>query len=298
MTKTRIVTHSAGFHADDVFGVATLLLLLGEENCEVLRSREQSVIDSGEYVLDVGFVYDPDTNHFDHHQEGGAGKRENGVPYASFGLIWKKFGEKICGSAEAAHDIDVRLVQPVDAFDTGVDVYTPTIPGVYPYPISVAMFPFSSKGGGQTDFYDEFLETVTWAKTLLSKEVAFAQYRSRVFAIARAEYVASADKKIVVLSEPDLARELIQEAFQEYPEVIYFVHSRVDGAWQTVCGVNDVHFYKNRKDLPAAWAGKHHDELAEITGVPDAFFCHNGRFMMVAKSKEGAIKLAELALAS
>jgi len=36
--------------------------------------------------------------------------------------------------------------------------------------------------------------------------------------------------------------------------------------------------------------------LAKVTGVPDATFCHNGRFLAVAKSKEGALKLAEIAL--
>jgi uncharacterized UPF0160 family protein len=39
------------------------------------------------------------------------------------------------------------------------------------------------------------------------------------------------------------------------------------------------------------------EELAQVTGVADAVFCHNKLFMAVAKSKEGAIKLAELALA-
>ena len=38
--------------------------------------------------------------------------------------------------------------------------------------------------------------------------------------------------------------------------------------------------------------------VAEITGVEDAVFCHNHRFICAAESKEGAIKLAKLALSS
>ena len=37
-------------------------------------------------------------------------------------------------------------------------------------------------------------------------------------------------------------------------------------------------------------------ELADVTGIEDAVFCHKARFIVIAKSKEGAIKLAEIAL--
>jgi uncharacterized UPF0160 family protein len=38
------------------------------------------------------------------------------------------------------------------------------------------------------------------------------------------------------------------------------------------------------------------EELQKISGVSDATFCHRGLFLAGAKSKEGAIKLAEIAL--
>ena len=52
----------------------------------------------------------------------------------------------------------------------------------------------------------------------------------------------------------------------------------------------------NRRDLPEGWAGLRDKELARVTGVSDAVFAHRNRFMAVAKSKEGAIALAKLAL--
>jgi uncharacterized UPF0160 family protein len=51
-----------------------------------------------------------------------------------------------------------------------------------------------------------------------------------------------------------------------------------------------------RCDLPAAWAGLRGTELAAVTGVPDAGFCHNKRFIASAESFEGALALARLAL--
>jgi uncharacterized UPF0160 family protein len=51
-----------------------------------------------------------------------------------------------------------------------------------------------------------------------------------------------------------------------------------------------------RADLPASWAGLRDADLAAVTGVPDATFCHNGRFIAAAKSYEGIRALARLAL--
>ena len=86
----KIVTHNSTFHADDVFAVATLLII--EPDAEVIRTRDENIISSADYVVDVGQIYDKDKKRFDHHQLGGAGKRDDGIEYASFGLVWKEYG--------------------------------------------------------------------------------------------------------------------------------------------------------------------------------------------------------------
>jgi uncharacterized UPF0160 family protein len=52
------------------------------------------------------------------------------------------------------------------------------------------------------------------------------------------------------------------------------------------------------KWIPESWGGKKGEELAKETGICDAIFCHNLRFIAVAKSKQGAIKLAKKAVSS
>ncbi len=42
-----------------------------------------------------------------------------------------------------------------------------------------------------------------------------------------------------------------------------------------------------RKKLPKQWAGMSSKELREITGVLDAIFCPNGRFIAGAEFLEG-----------
>ncbi len=58
----------------------------------MIRTRDLEVINKADIVIDVGGEYNADTGRFDHHQRGGAGERENGIPYSSFGLIWQKYG--------------------------------------------------------------------------------------------------------------------------------------------------------------------------------------------------------------
>ena len=126
----RIVTHNAKFHTDDVFSVAALLILYPE--AEVVRTREEDLIKLADIVVDVGQVYDAKSNRFDHHQVGGAGQRANGIQYASFGLVWQKFGEEVSGSPEVAEKIDRTMAQLVDAADNGQDVISSTIPELFP----------------------------------------------------------------------------------------------------------------------------------------------------------------------
>ena len=64
----KLVTHNANFHADDIFATATLDLVF-KSDIEVIRSRDPNIIESGDIVYDVGQIYDPERNRFDHHQK-------------------------------------------------------------------------------------------------------------------------------------------------------------------------------------------------------------------------------------
>src|ERR1700743_3805913 len=108
----RLITHSEDFHTDDVFATALLLELFPD--AEVIRSRDEAVIATGDIVYDVGKVYDPALGRFDHHQAQ-AGKRENGIIYSSFGLLWREYGLQYCGDDKAVWDvIDKKLGVPID----------------------------------------------------------------------------------------------------------------------------------------------------------------------------------------
>ena len=85
MAHKLIVTHNGTFHPDDCLAVSVIKVIEERKGntVEIVRSRKDADWARGDYVVDVGRVYDPDTNRFDHHQERGAGPRHNGIKYSS-----------------------------------------------------------------------------------------------------------------------------------------------------------------------------------------------------------------------
>jgi uncharacterized UPF0160 family protein len=292
-TKLTVVAHNGNFHADDIFAVATLILALGEENVSVIRTRDFSIIEKADYVVDVGGIYDEAKNRFDHHQVGGAGERINTIPYASFGLVWKKYGEQLCGSSEVVQKIDEILVQWIDATDNGVEITKTTVPNIYPYDIGLFFNSFiPSWKEGDHNIDKIFKDMVSTAKMVLTREISKRRDLLETRFIVEEVYQKSENKKLIIFDKYYPSREFLSK----FPEPLFTIFPRDDGDWAIKTIQNDNHSFSNRKDLPPSWAGKTGEELEKITGVPGSVFCHRGRFMAVAKTKEGILKLAEIAL--
>ena len=287
----KIVTHSGRFHADDVFACAALSIL-HYGDVEIARSRDPMVWAAGDYVVDVGGVYDPATNRFDHHQEGGAGGRENGVAYSSFGLVWKHYGEQLAGSPTAADAIDKRLVQPIDAGDNGMDTFLP-IDGIAPYLLQDFVMVFAPSWNETRTDDEGFSEVLEIAIKILTRALRRTQDIELGKHFVEEAYERADDKRIIVLE----ASYPWHEVLAKHPEPLYVLtpDRAVKGDWKAEALRDDSRTFKNRKSFPLAWAGKQGQELAEISGVPDAFFCHNNRFIVAAHSKAGALALAKIA---
>jgi uncharacterized UPF0160 family protein len=299
--NNKLVTHSGSFHADDVFAYATLSLVLEKrgEKFEIERTRDEEKIKNADYVFDVGGVYDDKLNRFDHHQTGGGGKRENGIEYSSFGLVWKCFGKEITGSTEVVKRVDERLVQIIDAIDNGINISSSTIAGVVNYGIYdiIAAFHPSYKEI-EPNFDAEFIEVSVFAKNLLLKEIEKAKDQEDI-----RTYIADAIKsnelnsKILILDEYIPRVEIYIELIQ-YTDILFVVSpgSNKHNMWRVLPMRNDMNSFESRKNLPHTWAGLKGEDLSKITGVADVVFCHRGLFLAVTKTKEAAVKLAELAL--
>ena len=295
--KKIVVTHSGNFHTDEVFACA-VLSLLNDGNIEVIRSRDSEVWATGDYVVDVGGEYDSARGRFDHHQEGGAGVRPNGIPYSSFGLVWKEFGENLCGNREAARRIDEKMVQPIDAADCGIDSFILTGKNIFPYLFHhlVASFrPTWKEELNHSTTYDEgFARAFDIATEVLKREIITAQDYEEGARVAEDAYQKAEDKRVVIVD----GQYPWEEVLNKHPEPIFVVKpDKTEPRWKVRTVRLHHESFKARKDFPKAWAGKNGEEFARVTGVPDAIFCHNsGTYIVVAGSKEGALALAKLAV--
>lgn len=287
--KKILVTHDGTFHADDLFATAILSILF-DGNIKVIRTRDPKLIERADVVYDVGGIYNPLTNRFDHHQKGGAGTRSNGIPYAAFGLMWKTYGEQICGSKEVAENIDESLVQSIDADDNGMNLFTP-LGEAKPYIVQSVINAFRPSWKEGEDFDGPFFELVDFFKKFLLRKIKKEADRQEAKDFIKKAYQEAEDKRYIVLEDQYPWR----KTFMEYPLPLYVIVPKIE-KWNVYCVQKEEGSYENRKDLPEAWAGLRDQELAKVTGVPDATFCHNGRFLAVAKSKEGAIELARKAV--
>lgn len=298
--KKTVVTHCGSFHADDVFACATLSLYFKKNNIKysVTRTRDESLINNADYVFDVGGVHDPSKNRFDHHQPGGAGKRENGIPYAAFGLVWKEFGPLLCNNnKEILQDIDRRLVQPIDAIDNGISISEPSDCGLFDYGIHGIISAYQNtwkEGLDDKKQLQSFLNLVDFFEGIIKREIERSSHRLEIIQLIEDAYQNSENKEIVEIPYHVGVGSLVQ-VLDKYKEVMYVV-CRSNKNWKALAMRKSPCTFENRKSLPTAWAGKRGKELQDITGVSDAVFCHNALWMAVAKSRLGAWQLAELAL--
>lgn len=301
--KKILVTHNGGFHSDDIFACATLQIYLEQkgEVYKIVRSHEEQEILKGDFVFDVGGVYDPKIRRFDHHQKGGAGSRVNGVPYAAFGLVWKEFGEILCGNdKEVANEIDRKIVQPIDSHDNGLDVYTSKIENVSPLTFQdIVGTYYPEENAEDEEYYNIFLELVLLAKEILKNSIQKTKKQFEVNNYVKNLYESSSDKKVVVVDRK-YGRFALTVATVNLPEVLYVVYpsKRDDGEWNILATRKNIESMESKKPFPESWGGLRDTELQKVTGVKTAKFCHNGRFLSVARNKEDAILLANLAIKS
>lgn len=307
-----IVTHSGKFHADDAWAVAALKILFPQ--AQVVRTRDEARVEAADFAVDVGGIWDPASGRFDHHQKGFAGARPSGVPYASAGLVWKEYGARCVAAlalahaghhllddkaVEMAHAIDADIVQYLDLSDVGA---AKNAPGGYGLSAVVSGFNpnwLDEHRLGYGDAADAYrLEQFIRAMEMLT-DIMINAVRYRVGVVRSVEQVRQADvlEEGRVLFLQNGALPWAQVVRKEMPKVLFVISHNIAEQRHMIHTIPvSPDSFTARADLPAAWAGLRDAQLAAVTGVHDAGFCHNGRFIASAKSYDGIRRMASLAL--
>ncbi|QRF61827.1 MYG1 family protein [Variovorax paradoxus] len=303
-----VAVHGNSFHADDVFAAAVLMAL--HPGATLIRTRDMKRIAAADFAIDVGGEWDPARGRFDHHQKGFAEHRPSGVVYASSGLVWLAHGldlirQRLPGIDEqialrVRDAIDDELVQHLDMADTGA---LNAAPGYFGISAMVSAFNTSRSEEGAAGAppaiaaleLAQFKTVMGFMGLFIDRlMVRFSDKFAGESLVRQGELLA--DGKILVLKTSGLSWSGVVCA--EMPDVLFVVYPETPGGQHQVrVAPIEPQSFVARRDLPSAWAGLRNQDLAAVTGVDDAVFCHNNLFIAGAGSLAGAIGLAQAAVA-
>lgn len=265
-------THSGKFHADDVFSAALLLYL----NPEIQIIRGNQVPEEF-----TGIVFDIGRGQYDHHQKDSR-IRENGIPYAAFGLLWETLGKEILGEG-LAKTFDEDFVQPLDNNDnTGEKNELASLIGNF------------NPGWDSRENQDEaFFQAVSVAGMILENK--FERYRGNERADRRAEEILKANKeaeesRILILPEFIPCQRRLSET-----DIAFVVFPSNRGGY-CIQPQKKEYSLNYKCSFPLEWLGKEKEELAAVTGLESAGFCHKGGFLMTTGTLEDAEKACRISL--
>lgn len=267
--SAKAFTHAGRFHADDVFSAALLRIL--RPDVEISRG----------FIVPQGFdgiVFDIGDGKFDHHQKNGP-RRENGAAYASFGLLWREYGEYFL-PARAAKSFDAKFIQPIDIDDNkGTGNAIAGIIGAY-----------NPNWDEVSDEDAAFFEAVSVVKNILWHKLNSLQAVERGHVVVR-EALEKMQGTLVELEKYVPWKPVLVESAAEF---VVFPTER--SGYSLQCVPKDfLGKTGNKVPLPASWCAAPADVLQKLTGVKDITFCHASGFMCAVGSLEGARALVKKA---
>lgn len=294
ITSANAITHTGLFHADEVMSTVLLSKIMPEVRlCRTFKVPEN--------ISEDIIVYDIGGGAFDHHQKGFSEARENGIKFSSFGLLWRKFGMDYLKSISRINDpelvfnmFDNSFVTGIDAVDNGQVERSGTISVMS---VSGVISSFNPNWDEKIDSNSAFLRAVGYAEVIFDNALNSAISKAKAKGLVEKAIETSVVDNILILDEFMPWQEYVFNS--ENPkaaDILYVVFPSNRGGYNVNAVPDVLGGFGQRKPLPKSWAGCSGKELANITGIPTANFCHPARFICGAETFEDAFAMAKLAV--
>lgn len=276
------ITHNGTMHADEIFATAFLELYRGD-----IRVFRTSNVDLNDISIDT-LVYDIGRGVFDHHQAD-AKKRDTGIVYSSFGLLWNAFGKDFLAKRNITEiqdvflEIDKDLVEAIDAEDNGM---FPKIEANYKVKTLSSLFKIFNPSYGSLQTEDEqFLRAVEIAKIILEEEIIYIQ--GKVMAANKINNIIDnlKDENYLVLDEYLPYEETLLKN-EKANNILFVAFPSNRGGYAIMTVPKSIEDRTARLLFPEEWAGCENQKLEEVSGIAGLRFCHNGRFIVNCDSLE------------
>ncbi|KAF9459919.1 metal-dependent protein hydrolase [Collybia nuda] len=328
-TEKVIGTHNGTFHCDEALAVFLLRQTATYRDADVKRSRDPAVLNTCDIVVDVGAVYDVTENRYDHHQRDFNHVFGHGfeTKLSSAGLIYKHFGQQVIANITQIPSGDPKIdilwlkmykefIEAIDGIDNGISQYPAEIKPKYR-----SRTDLSSRVGSLNPTWNQSTDARTSdllfakASILTGEEFvgrlndytkAWLPARDILIAsIAESKQNVDSSGKIILFQQflPWKEHLFELEADSSFPEIIpeqavYVVYpDEAANNWRIQAVPASYESFESRKALPEAWRGLRDEELSTISGVPGGIFTHASGFIGGNKTREGALRMARVALA-
>lgn len=291
---------------------------------QVIRTRNIEVLDTLDAVLDVGGVYDPSRDRFDHHQKGFDEILGDGftTKLSSAGLVYKHYGAEIIAKAiqldEKHPDVHTlfravykNFIEAVDAVDNGISRYETDQPPKYVNNTSLS----SRVSRMNLNWYDDdqspekedqaFQQAMKLAGTEFMDCINFhakswLPARSVVMECLAERKNVDSSGEIMLLTRScpwklhifDLEAEMKIDPALKY---VIYQDDRND-KWRVQAVAVSPDKFESRKPLPSHWRGLTDDHLSQVAGISGCVFVHSSGFIGGNKTYEGALAMARASL--
>nr|CDJ80193.1 Metal-dependent protein hydrolase domain containing protein [Haemonchus contortus] len=292
----------------------------------VVRTRDQSTLDTCDIVVDVGGVYDHSRKRYDHHQREFEETMQTlrvldfNTKLSSAGLIYAHYGRQliaeILGTSHEDKMVGIffrklyeTFVEAIDAIDNGIPQYD-GIPRYYmsgglsgrvghlnPHWNEVDVNPDERFHqaveliGGEFEASVSYLANVWWpAREIVEKAI---EESSQVDSSGRIIYISCGgvpwkEHFFDLEEEKGLAsRRMTYVIFEDTTAKSYRIQAIPNSRLST---------FDNRMALPKSWRGLRDDQLSDVSGIPGCIFVHTTGFIGGNQTLEGALAMARKAL--
>jgi len=264
-TPRSFATHSGTFHADEVTACAFLLLYDLIDRNKIYRTRDQELINSCEYVCDVGGEYDIKKRRFDHHQVDYRGK------LSSAGMVLKYLRAQELIDERLYAFLNRSLILGVDAIDNGR--MTPRV-GHCSYSSIISNFVPVSYTASAREVNRAFFEAMDFAHGHLSRLKQRYEY-IRTCSEAVKKNMETQEKYLMFDAPMPWMEAFFEFGGADHQALFLIMPS---GSHWKLRGIPPRFEDKMnvRISLPAHWGGLLEEELKKASGIPGAIFCHKG----------------------
>ena len=325
--KTAIGTHSGTFHCDEALACGMLKLLPRYKDVAIVRTRDASLLDKCDIVVDVGGIYDHSSKRYDHHQRTFTSVYEeigHKTKLSSAGLVYKHYGREVIkelASEVGASEEDIEqiylkvyknFVEEIDGIDNGVECFNSKDRN---YAVTTNL---SARVGRLNPSWHEPSDDETRNELFRNAVVLTrTEFIQRVHGylydwLPAKEIVTKAITKCFEKGERILIFDDycpwkshmfdIEEKLGKAGEILYVLYpedgsTRETGKWRIQAAPVEADSFAQRKSLPEPWRGLRDQELSKVSGIDGCVFVHTAGFIGGNLSFQGAYEMAKKAVA-